>query len=103
MLALSACANPNGIGVQDTGTVIGRVYDTGSSQGLPNVLVSVGSLLAVNTAPDGSFSLPNVPVGLQTVTVTLPPGYSGATTEQVDVLKNQTVAASPAFGLTPLR
>jgi hypothetical protein len=96
---LTACATPNGIGVQDYGTIVGTVYDTSTHQALQNVLVSVGSLYTVRTDGNGNFSI-KAPVGIQQVQVAAPAGYSGSTTAQVDVQKNATVSV-PAFGLTP--
>jgi hypothetical protein len=97
--ALIACATPNGIGVQDTGTIVGTVYDTSTNQGVANVLVSVGSLYTVRTDGNGNFSI-QAPVGVQQVHVAAPAGYSGSTATQVDVQKNATVTVPP-FGLTP--
>lgn len=97
---LAACANPNAIGVQDFGSIVGRVYDTKTSQPLNDVIVSVGSLLTVHTGPDGSFALSNVPVGDQTVRVNPPGGYLPPPPAQVTVQKGET-ATVPAIGLTP--
>jgi hypothetical protein len=96
----NACANPNAIGVQDYGTIVGRVYDARTDQPLNDVIVSVGSLTTGHTGPDGSFTLTQVPAGTQTVTVYAPPGYLPPAPVQATVQSNQTVAV-PALGLTP--
>jgi hypothetical protein len=96
--ALTACKTPP-IGVQDYGTVIGTVYDAKSRLPLTNVLVNIGSLLSGYTDGQGHFSIPHVPIGIQTVHVTPPGGYGAVPDEQIDVQKDATVPA-PAFGLT---
>ncbi len=59
-LALAACANPNGGGLQDFGVVIGRVVNAST-----NVPVS-GTITPDST---GGFVLQGVPIGMQTLTV----------------------------------
>jgi hypothetical protein len=97
--ALSACATPNAIGVQDYGTIVGTVYDASTHQGMANVLVSVGSLYTVRTDGSGNFSI-RAPIGIQQVHVSPPAGYNGGADTSVDVQKNATVSV-PAVGLTP--
>ena len=99
-LVVTACANPNAIGVQDSGTVVGRVYDARTNQPLNGVIVSVGSLTTGHSGPDGSFSLAQVPTGEQTLTVYALPGYLTPAPVQILVQSNQTTAAPP-IGLTP--
>jgi hypothetical protein len=67
-LVLAACANPNGGGLQDFGTVVGRVINASSNAPVGNTLVSIG---ARTVTPDarGGFVLRNVPIGMQTLTV----------------------------------
>ncbi len=67
-MALAACSNPNGGGLQEFGTVVGRVVNANTSQPIPNTIVSVG---ARTIAPDGQggFVLANVPIGMQTLSV----------------------------------
>jgi hypothetical protein len=97
---LTACKTPNGIGVQDTGALVGRVYDARTSQPLNNVIVSVGSLLTAHSSPDGSFTISKVPTGDQTLTVYAPPGYLSPPPVPVSIQKGQTTPV-PAIGLTP--
>jgi hypothetical protein len=100
LLFLTACVNPNAIGVQDAGTIIGRVYDARSNLPLNDVVVSVGSLTTAHSGPDGSFTLTQVPAGEQTLIIYPPGGYLAPPPTQVTVEANQTVSA-PAVGLTP--
>jgi hypothetical protein len=69
--ALSACApNPNGMGVADYGTVVGRVVDTDSLQPIPGATISIGNIVSITANIDqGGFVLRNVPVGTGTITI----------------------------------
>ncbi len=68
------CSNPNGVGVQQFGTIVGRVLDATNNRPVGNVLVSVGSLYTAYTDPNGAFTLSNIPIGHQSVTASAP-GY----------------------------
>ncbi|GAC1397577.1 MAG: hypothetical protein NVS3B17_20400 [Vulcanimicrobiaceae bacterium] len=73
-LALAGCANPNFIGLQDYGTVYGNVVD-GAGKPIVGALVSAtGTSSTYRTVGDGSFTLPQVAVGVQTIGVSAP-GY----------------------------
>ena len=90
---LAGCANPNFIGVQDYGTIIGNVVD-GSGKPIAGALVSsTGTSSTFRTASDGSFTLPQVAIGTQTVSVSAPGYAPPATQPSVVVVKNDTVAA----------
>lgn len=84
------CSNPNDIGVQQYGTVTGRVLDASNNQPIPHALVSVGSLYTAYSDNQGAFTLPTIPIGLQDVTATAP-GY-GTTSVHVRVRTGQTVS-----------
>ena len=86
-LAVTACANPNGGGVQDFGTIIGRVVDAKTQQPLGNGLLNVG-LVTSHLDNAGGFVLTNVPVGQQTVNIQVT-GYA-AWSQTVSVQKDQT-------------
>ncbi len=68
------CSNPNAIGVQQYGTVVGRILDATNNRPVPNALVSVGSIYTAYADATGAFQVPNVPIGPQDVTATAP-GY----------------------------
>ncbi len=94
VLALSAlpavaagCANPNGGGVQDFGTIVGRVVDSKTQQPVPNGLLNVG-LITSHLDNQGGFVLTNVPVGQQTVNINVT-GYP-PWNQTVSVQKDQT-------------
>lgn len=72
------CSNPNAIGVQDYGSITGRVLDASNNRPVPNAIVAVGSLITGNVDSEGAFTLSQVPIGLQTVTASAP-GYQLAT------------------------
>jgi hypothetical protein len=85
------CSNPNAIGVQDYGTVTGRVLDATNNRPISNALVSIGSLYVTYTDAQGGFALTTIPIGTQTVTATAP-GFTRATSE-AHVAKNRTASA----------
>ncbi len=62
------CSNPNGGGVTQYGTIVGRVLDATNNRPLSNVLVSVGSVYTAYSDPAGAFTLSNIPIGHQEVT-----------------------------------
>ncbi len=85
------CGTTNIVGVQDYGSITGRVIDSSNNQPIPSALVSVGELFTASADTQGVFTLPRVPVGQQSVTARSP-GYATASVT-VTVTKNQTVAA----------
>ncbi len=69
------CSNPNAVGVQQFGTIVGRVLDATNNRPVSGVLVSVGSLYTTYSDPMGGFTLSNIPIGSQQVTANAP-GYA---------------------------
>jgi hypothetical protein len=65
------CSNPNAVGVQQYGTIVGRILDATNNRPVANVLVSVGSLYTGYSDPNGAFTLSNIPIGHQTVTASM--------------------------------
>jgi hypothetical protein len=88
---LGGCIDPNYIGVQDYGSVNGRVIDAKTNVPVNGAIVSVGSLEVQHTVSDGSFLLNHIPVGTQTMVVQAP-GYR-TTTLQIAVVKGQVAPA----------
>jgi hypothetical protein len=80
---------PNIVGVQDFGRVVGRVLDAMTNRPIPNALVSVGSLYITRSDVRGGFTLRAV-AGDQTVTARAA-GYSTATADTT-ISKDQTVS-----------
>jgi hypothetical protein len=68
------CSNPNAVGVQQYGTIVGRILDATNNRPVGNVLVSVGSIYTAYSDPTGAFTLSNIPIGHQQVTASAP-GY----------------------------
>jgi len=84
--------DPNQIGVQDYGTIVGRVADQNGSP-IPNALVSsTGTTVTATTDKTGAFAIVHVAVGEQTVTAHAA-GYAASATADVIVAKDQTVQA----------
>lgn len=83
------CSNPNYIGVQDYGSLTGRVIDAKTNQPISSALVAVGSTVTATTDAQGAFTLTQVPAGTQTVTVSAA-GYT-TTTQTASVKKDQTI------------
>jgi hypothetical protein len=81
-------SNPNAIGVQQYGNIVGRVLDATNNRPVSGVLISVGSLYTTYSDPNGAFSFANIPIGTQNVTANAP-GYS-ANTVQAHVREKQT-------------
>ena len=88
-LGFAACVNPNAIGVQDTGTIAGRLIDANSQQPIANAIVSVNSVLNQRTNAGGVFTITNVPIGVQSLTI-YANGYQTQTVPNISVVKNQT-------------
>jgi hypothetical protein len=88
LFALKAC-DPSSIGVQNFGSIVGRVYDAKTLKAIPGkILVSAtGCNNPVYANPDGTFLLTQVAEGAQTVSATAP-GYVTQTV-QVEVSKGQ--------------
>ena len=72
--ALAGCANPNFIGIQDYGTIIGNVVDSSGKPIVGALVSATGTSSTYRTVGDGSFSLPQVAVGTQMVSISAP-GY----------------------------
>jgi Carboxypeptidase regulatory-like domain len=83
------CVDPNAIGVQEYGTILGRVVDGKTKQPVPNAFVIVNSLLQGRTDGGGVFSIPKVPVGIQQITVNAN-GYTAYTSDEIKVRKGET-------------
>ena len=79
------------VGVQDYGAVTGRVLDASTNQPIGNAIVSVGSLYTTTADPQGAFTLPNIPIGQQTVTARMA-GFTTAS-HAVSVKKDKTAQA----------
>ncbi len=80
---LGGCQNPNPDGVTDFGTITGRLVDANSQQPIAQAQLHVGTVVQ-NIAPNdkGGFVLNHVPIGQQTVYITvigytLPPEAQG--------------------------
>jgi hypothetical protein len=86
------CVDPNAIGVQQYGTIIGRVIDGKTKRPVANAFVVVNSLLQGRTDSTGVFSIPKVPEGIQQITVNAT-GYTAYTSDDIKVLKGQTADA----------
>jgi len=83
--------NPNYIGVQQYGSVTGRVLDATNNRPIPGALVSVGSLYTAYADQQGAFTLSTIPAGHQEVTAS-DPGYRRASVP-VHVLTDRTATA----------
>ena len=65
------CSNPNAVGVQQYGTIVGRILDATTNRPVANALISVGSLYTAYSDPNGAFTLSNIPIGHQDVTASM--------------------------------
>jgi len=87
------------VGVQDYGTVTGRVLDSTTNRPIANAIISVGSIYTATADTQGAFTLVRIPIGNQTVTARSP----GFTTDsaRVEIDKNQTTQVG-YLRLTPV-
>jgi len=91
LFALGDGCSSGVVGVQEYGTVTGRVLDATTNTPIPNAIVSVGSLLTATADAAGAFTIEHVPVGDQDVTARAP-GFTDATAE-IEVRKDRTISA----------
>jgi hypothetical protein len=84
-------STPNVVGVQDYGSITGRVLDAMTNKPIGNALVSVGSIYTAAADARGAFTVSVVPIGDQTVTARSP-GYETASAD-VTVKKGTAVDA----------
>jgi hypothetical protein len=96
-VSLWGCANPNAIGVQTYGTVIGVVVDARTQKALSGALVWIGTV-ARTTDVNGGFVLPGIPEGPQTLFVSAG-GYQGTQVDLQVVVGNN--PAIPPISLQP--
>jgi hypothetical protein len=89
LLGAKGC-DSNYIGVQDYGSIQGNAVDQ-KGRPLSGAIVYVGSLATIRSSPDGSFLLPHVPSGEQTVNASLGGYATGSAT--VIVTKDKQVSA----------
>jgi hypothetical protein len=89
--SLGGCLDPNFIGVQDYGSVNGRVIDAKTNAPVNGAIVSVGSLEVQHTVSDGTFLLNHIPAGSQTLLVQAP-GYASASV-RIEIVKGQSAQA----------
>jgi hypothetical protein len=104
---LAGCANPNAIGVQDMGSITGRVINAKTQAAVSGALLSVGNVV-VQSDPQGAFNFgpPNgtpqsaVPIGQQTINV-YANGYNPAQVT-VSIPKKNTTVDAGLVRLTPV-
>ena len=93
LLAMGDSCSNGVVGVQDYGSVTGRVLDAMTNKPIPNAIVSVGSIFTATADSFGAFTMPRIPIGSQTVTARSP----GFTTSSVDVRIHKDRAASAGY------
>jgi hypothetical protein len=72
LLTMGDGCNNNVVGVQDYGSVTGRVLDASTNRPIADAIVSIGSLFVSTADAQGAFTIPHVPVGLQQLTARMP-------------------------------
>lgn len=90
LLGAGCGENPNGQGLQEFGTISGRLIDdrTGDPITVSPIYISVGAAVVSQVDNQGGFVIPHVPRGKQTVSVNAI-GYATYSFD-VNVLKDQT-------------
>jgi hypothetical protein len=89
LLGAKGC-DSNYIGVQEYGSIQGNAVDQ-KGRPISGAIVYVGSLATIRSGPDGSFLLPHVPSGEQTVNASLGGYQTGSAT--IIVTKDKQVSA----------
>jgi len=87
---LAACGpNPNGLGVTDTGSVVGTLVDAkDQTQAIQTATIQIGlQVRRLSPSDGGKFTIDNVPTGTQTITISSP-GFTSYSA-QVVVRKSQ--------------
>jgi len=95
LLGAKGCDNPNGQGVTDTGTVVGRIVEANDpTLPVPAAQVTIGlRTIRISPADKGGFRLLDVPTGTQTIEISSP-GYQSYSA-QVVVHKDQVSDVGP--------
>lgn len=91
LLTMGDSCNNNVVGVQDYGSVTGRVLDATTNRPIADAIVSIGSLFVSTADAQGAFTIPHVPIGLQQITARMP-GFTTVTV-QIRVKKDVTAQA----------
>jgi hypothetical protein len=91
LLTMGDSCNNNVVGVQDYGSVTGRVLDATTNRPIADAIVSIGSLFVSTADAQGGFTIPHVPIGLQQITARMP-GFTTVSI-QIRVKKDQTAQA----------
>ncbi len=81
------------VGVQDYGSVTGRVLDATTNKPIANAIVSVGSIYTATADAQGAFTMPRIPIGDQQVTARA----AGFTTASIDVRVHKDRTATAGY------
>jgi hypothetical protein len=76
LAVLAGCGGPQIPPAQNYGTIVGRVYNSATTQPVPGVVVTVDTILSATSGADGTYKIVNVPLGTYTLRPQAPPGYS---------------------------
>jgi hypothetical protein len=72
---VAGCGGPQIPPAQNYGTITGRAFDSSSNQPVAGVVVTVDTILIATTGSDGSYRIPNIPLGSYSLFATAPQGY----------------------------
>jgi CarboxypepD_reg-like domain len=99
-LVFASCLKPNGIHLQQSGTVRGVVVDAITRRPLPSASVNVGSKVFGPTGTDGRFAL-LLPTGDQTLTINVIGYKSTSLTVSVEANQKMPFDIPQPIALTP--
>ncbi len=74
--ALAACGQPQTPPAQNYGTISGRAYDMASNLPVAGVTVTVDTIDTAVTGADGTYKIPNIPLGSYRLDASAPQGYT---------------------------
>ena|ERR1700694_4462998 len=101
LLALAACGAPAFPASQNYATLAGRVIDDATNAPIAGAVVTVNFVNnSAPTGPDGTFKIPNVPIGQDDYSASAP-GYASSATASTSFAARQTVSVTISLKKSP--
>jgi uncharacterized protein YfaP (DUF2135 family) len=102
VVGLAACGGPAIPPAQNYATITGRVYDTATNEPVAGATVTGSAILTTTSAADGTYKIPNFPIGPNEVQVTPPAGYTAVQPQySISPQKGETLKIDIALKKSP--
>jgi hypothetical protein len=89
---LAGCGGPAIPPAQNYATITGRVYDVATNAPVPGAVVTGSVILTSTSGSDGTYRIPNVPIGPNEVQITPPAGYTAIQSQySISPLRGETL------------